>query len=107
MIPHSAARLCNSVVTVLGGNVVLAMYQQGIGHVCFGVLLLMPVQSLRWEHFLAGAVCYKRMHRSVRAEVVPWVYSMYLMSGKVGIHDDGVSRCRGGLVESALWTPEA
>lgn len=48
MIPHSAARLCNTeVVTVLGGNVVLAMYQQGIGHVCFGVLLLMPVQSLR------------------------------------------------------------
>jgi len=71
MIPHSAARLCNTeVVTVLGGNVVLAMYQQGIGHVCFGVLLLMPVQSLRWEHFLARAVCYKRMHRSVRAEVV-------------------------------------
>lgn len=54
MIPHSAARLCNTVVvTVLGGQVVLAMYQQGIGHVCFGVLLLMPVQSLRWEHFLA------------------------------------------------------
>lgn len=33
MIPHSAARLCNTVVTVLGSNVVLAMYQQGIGHV--------------------------------------------------------------------------
>lgn len=93
MIPHSAARLCNTeVVTILGGNVVLAMYQQGIGHICFGVLLLMPVQSLRWEHFLARAVCYKRMHRSVRAEVVvPWVYT-YLR------YDDGVSRCRGGLV---------
>lgn len=82
MIPHSAARLCNTeVVTVLGGNVVLAtcMYQQGIGHVCFGVLLLMPVQSLRWEHFLARAVCYKRMHRSVQAEVVvPCVYVPYV-----------------------------
>lgn len=82
MIPHSAARLCNTeVVTVLGGNVVLPSYVPAGHRPC---MLRCPFANACSESSLGAflsylrAVCYKRMHRSVRAEVVPWVYVPYV-----------------------------